>query len=173
MARVGDDVIVWLAPGDGTSPPTRTSPPGACSAPGTRSASEQNKKHTGYEHGTEPANASPEPANASCEPLCSHSQARTAAKLVLPRSLVHPRLRGLHPQSGPRRSEPPCFHPEARTTPKLVHPRSRGLPPQSEPRCSPGGTNLPAPTPGAHIPSHNTSTPTQKETLCSQLSTSA
>lgn len=70
----------------------------------------------------------------------------------------------------------PLPHPEARTTPKLVHPRPRDLHPQSGPRrsdppCS--RPNLAAPTPGAHIPSHNTSTPTQKETLCSQLSTSA
>ena len=157
-ARVGDDVIVWLAPGDDTF--LRPAHPLRGHAAHRGHAARRNKGHTGYVH--RPGHKHrPGPANASPEPRRSHPEAQTTPKLV------HPRPRGLHPQS-----EPPCFHPEARTTPKLAHPRSRGLPPRSEPPCS-HPLNLTAPTPGAHIPSHNTSTPTQKETLCSQLSTSA
>ena len=134
-ARVGDDVIVWLAPGDDTF--LRLAHPLRGHAAHRGHAARRNKGHTGYEHHTGHKHRTG-PANASPEPRRSHPEARTTPKLI------HPRPRDLHPQSGPRRSDPPCSRP-----------------------------NLAAPTPGAHIPSHNTSTPTQKETLCSQLSTSA
>ena len=79
--------------------------------------------------------------------------------------------------------------PDLRTpAPNLAAPTRRHEPPRSSsitasevciPNPGLADLTLPAPArtsllpPGAHIPSHNTSTPTQKETLCSQLSTSA
>lgn len=139
-ARIGNDVIVWLAPGDDTflrlaHPLRGTQRTGDTQRVGTRGTPDTSIAPDLRTHRT---CERPGPANASPEPRRSHPEAQTTPKLI------HPRPRDLHPQSGPRRSDPPCSRP-----------------------------NLAAPTPGAHIPSHNTSTPTQKETLCSQLSTSA